>query len=570
MNCTSPRSLHIVVFFLILPACTPGTPEKTPMDLALEALTRNDFSRAASELEALLEKDPENEVIHLALGIASLGQFLNRLDWIITLALSFSQDLQALAYRRIAPQGSVTNENDYLLGLIEDALRLFVEPLKKAVLHFDRVRSPDTTLKLDRFYLYFLTDSFLDLSGEFRRSDAAFFEGLGALILFPLQLLYAHDLRFDVYLLVHKVLAEGALESSPKLTNLIVSLLNAPDYPHFLELKDVDQNQNGIPDGQEMIRELRDLLVRAFSRFAQLSTWATENPGIVRYKESSEGERFLLLEKRVRMDEEGVFSFEATRGSFQTLAIPLATTALDAYARLAANLEKGENAPRFLSLYGDLFPIILPWVLAVTSHLNSPTLKTLLNLLGNSPDGIISVLKGFLPDLLYFDFSSYFTSPQGIRQWIPYYRSDLSSNENNFLFEWECPGFFAPSPTAPLGSTASFPGGQLTCPDKEDPSFKGRYPEGQFHLVDTSHFSAPEFSGRIPSPINPDGILSPFPYIPFPDPTFSGVLYLEAQPLFRLPIDSEPQGVNPAGLRGLNAYIATVVKGVLPLFSRFF
>jgi len=221
----------LTLLLLCLSGCIGGTPPPSPREKALQALIQNDFLSASEQLETLLKEDPENEELHLALGIAYFGQFLNRLDWIITLVLSFSQDLQALAYRKFNPQGAVTNENDYLLSLIEHALLFFLDPLERAVFHLNQVSSPSTTLRLDGFYLYFLTDAFMDLSGEFHRADAAFLGGLSSLLLAPLELLYAHDLRFDAYLLVHKVLAGGAITSPAKLSNVAVSLLSAPEYP---------------------------------------------------------------------------------------------------------------------------------------------------------------------------------------------------------------------------------------------------------------------------------------------------------------------------------------------------
>jgi hypothetical protein len=539
------RGAPIVALSLLLlcSGCIGGTTPPSPREKALQALIQSDFLSASEQLETLLKEDPENEELHLALGIAYFGQFSNRLDWIITLALSFSQDLQALAYSEFNPQGAVTNENDYLLSLIEHALLLFLGPLERAVFHLNQVTSPSTTLKLDGFYLYFLTDAFMDLSGEFRRADTAFLGGLSSLLLAPLEFLYAHDLRFDAHLLVHKVLAGGAVTSPAKLSNVAVSLLSAPEYPSFLELRQEDRNENGKHDGVERLENLKSTLTVSFGRFAQISTCVSERPGIISIKEREEGPS-LLLKNRVRMDEEGSFSFEASRGTFQTLEIALSEKTIPAFARMSAHLKEGN--PERLSLYDDFLPALLPWVLAILSHIQSPTIKAILQLFGGSPDGVLAVLRDFLPDRVFLNPSAYFASPRGVRAWLPIYRTDLDPDENNFLFEWECPEFSPSNPTSPIGSTSSFPGGSLLCP-KDSP------------LTDRSHFDAPEFSGKVPR-IEPDGIPSPFPYIPFPDPTFSGILYLAD------PTSGTPE---PASLQPLNAYLATVAVKVIPLLNRF-
>lgn len=535
--------LGLCLLFAFLSGCIGGTPPPSPREKALQALIQNDFVSASDQLEILLKEDPENEELHLALGIAYFGQFFNHLDWIITLALSFSQDLQALAYSKFNPQGAVTNENDYFLELVDHALLLFVTPLEKATFHLNKVTSPSTVLKLDPFYLYFLTDAFVDLSGEFRRADAVFLSGLSAILLAPLEFLYAHDLRFDAYLLVHKVLAGGAITSPAKLSNLAVSLLSAPEYPNFLELREEDRNGNGKPDGVERLENLKSTLTLSFERFAQIPTWASERPGIISLGEREEVPS-LLLKNRVRMDEEGSFSFEASRGTFQTLEIPLSEKTFPAFARMSAHLKEGN--PERLSLYDDLLPALLPWVLAILSHIQSPAIKAILQLFGGSPDAVLGVLRDFLPDRVFLNPSAYFASPRGVRTWLPVYRTDLDPDENNFLFEWECPEFSPSNPTSPIGSTSSFPGGSLLCP-KDSP------------LTDRSHFEAPEFSGKVPR-IEPDGIPSPFPYIPFPDPTFSGILYLSD------PTSGTPE---PASLQALNAYLATVAEKVVPLLSGF-
>ena len=112
---------------------------------------------------------------------------------------------------------------------------------------------------------------------------------------------------------------------------------------------------------------------------------------------------------------------------------------------------------------------------------------------------IRTLLGGFFPDVLGFDWAGFHQVPSGLRVLLPLLQDPV--DDETWLLSWECPedllhdGF-------PSGS------GGLLCGDVE--------------LVDAPHFVG------TPWEMDADGNVTKVPYLVWEDPTLGGFVYVDA------------------------------------------
>lgn len=533
------RRLTAFSLILALVGCETPTPP-TPRDEALELLRQNRYTEAAAILEPLVAADPTDQELRLAAGLAAFGETLDLINFITTLVLAFVGDLDVIA--DVMPEAA--NENDYIVTLLRNVVDYLRRPADRATDHLAAVRDADTRLDMGRFTMRFWQVEFFDFSGTWTAADAAILNTFLAPLAALGDILAAHDIDLDAYYLVHRVLGDDPPDGVPGYVNIVVELLNAPEYPNFLGLRE---------GGEATLRDARRRL-QAGSAALRGAVEAIEagRSGIFTWK--SRPKPSIVLEDRVRMDANGILdlSFRLRDDTaFGSVALPVPASWLDASDRIAANLT-GEGAP--LDLVGDLLPPLAAPLVGLLPHLPLPEgVRALVRPLASDPDVLVSLAGQFVPDGLALDPGAWLASGVPLRNFLPVWRRDRTDWTNAFLFEWECPVFFAPNATDPIGTTGSFPAGGLTCPEPTDEGMAGR-PEADFALTDAPHFADPLFADYGIEAMAADGRATAWPLLPFADPSLGGLILTDEAVLF--PGADATAGWAPADRRSLNAWIA--------------
>lgn len=525
---------------LVVAACSPATPPPTPREQALDLLRQNRYEEAAAILEPLVAAAPADQELRLAAGLAAFGETLDLVNFITTLVLALVGDLDVIA--DIAP--AQANENDYVLSLIRNVVEYLRAPAARATDHLAKVTDPGVRLPMGRFTMRFWQVEFFDFSGTWTGADAAVLNVFLAPLAALGDIVSAHDLDFDAYYLIHRVIGNDPPDGARDYVNVAVELLNAPEYPNFLGLR---------PDGAARMAAAADRLAAAAAAFRPAVEAIADGGGGV-FVWQTRPRPALVLEDRVRMDADGVLdiSFRLDNETdFGTVALPVPASWPDALDALAANLQ-GEGAP--LDPVGGLLPPLVAPLVGVLPHLPLPaTVQALVRGLATDPDVLIALIREFVPAGLALDPGAWLTAGVPLRALLPVWRSDLPEGSNSFLFEWECPAFFAPDATHPVGSLGSFPGDGIDCPERGDAGFES-LAEAAFELVDAAHFADPAFAAFGIEPMAADGRTTSWPILPFADPSLGGLIVTDGAVLF--PGEAGSAGAGPADRRSLNAWLA--------------
>lgn len=512
----------------------------------MELLRQNRYTEAAAILEPLVAADPTDEELRLAAGLAAFGETLDLVNFLTTLVLALVGDLDAIA--DVMPEAA--SENDYIVTLLRNVVEYLRRPADRATDHLAAVRDPSTRLDVGRFTMRFWQVEFFDFSGTWTAADAAVLNAfLGPLAALG-DVVAAHDLDFDAYYLVHRVIGDVPPDGTPGYLNIVVELLNAPEHPNLLGLAD---------GGAATLADARRRLQAAAAGFSgAVEAIEAGRSGIFGWKSGSKPA--ILLEDRVRMDADGIldisFRFD-NPADFGTVALPVPASWPAATDRIAANLA-GEGAP--LDPVGDLLPPLAAPIVGLLPHLPLPdSVRALLRPLASDPDVLVSLARPFVPEGLALDPGAWLASGVPLRDFLPVWRNDRTDWTNAFLLEWECPVFFAPDATDPIGTTGSFPAGGATCPEPTDDGMAGR-PEADFALADAPHFADPAFADFDIEAIAADGRATSWPVIPFADPSLGGLIVVDEAMLF--PDEDATAGWAPADRRSLNAWIADFETGL--------
>lgn len=241
--------------------------------------------------------------------------------------------------------------------------------------------------------------------------------------------------------------------------------------------------------------------------------------------------------------------------------IPLKQELVDSLTKIKDHII-GTN-PNRISWGKDLSPLLATffYILLQTGTVESimnflsiegtESLKTTIESLKQSglltPDFIQGFITTLIPDAIEFDFFTVFNYPKGLRYILParscscYVNCTISRDESNkiiypldsFLFEYEW----------------NRQAGEIFAPNGSN-------------IIDSDHFlNLPVCSqeGQVIEGIQNDSILSPFPYVPFLDPSFNKLIYIHPK---RAGIGTVDNYILP-GLYQLNAFLAKIIKGIM-------
>ncbi len=192
-----------------------------------------------------------------------------------------------------------------------------------------------------------------------------------------------------------------------------------------------------------------------------------------------------------------------------------------------------------VTLHGAVLPILatLVSVASQTGLLEGAGISLPIDLGGFEVAGISALLGSLLPNVVAFDWGTFFEHPVGLRAWLPEVtHGGQGGLADTVIAEWECPG------------------------DLDDNGF----PSGTLGLVCAKGAileDGPHFLGG-PFEIEADGVASPVPVLAFADPTLNHLIHVD---LDGVPGGADAKSYEPADLRTLNAALARLLMGVLSL-----
>ena len=196
------------------------------------------------------------------------------------------------------------------------------------------------------------------------------------------------------------------------------------------------------------------------------------------------------------------------------------------------------NPGRKVTLHGAVLPILATMVsvMTQTGFLEGVGAKLPIDLSGFEIAGISGLLASLLPNVVAFDWGAFFAHPTGLRAWMPVVtHSGQGGLSDTVLAEWECPDDLV----------NGFPSGLL-----------GLVCGKSAALQDQPHFVGTTYE------IAADGFASPVPVFAWDDPMLNHLLFVDLDAAY---MQADASTYEPATLRSLNAALARILGGLLPL-----
>lgn len=547
-------------------------------------LTHNRWGQARETFKHVVDEyDGTNSQARFGIVLADLLSFTDTIRLISSLGDAF------------APANADENQfvNQLLTDVIHD-LRSKFESIDRNLLIAQG--NPAFHFQIDELPIYLSSpvEPSMDLGGTWDRASLFLVDTIVTAVIGALNLADSIDLRLDV-LRAYDFFALDAVDTDlDGIQALITYILDDPNYPNFLSVKEDGGNELVIKAGLNFAQAIQNWQTALFlaSRVP-----ADQTAGrVVSYKDQAgTGDYFPeldpLADSCAALEEEPIgepedrdpfviFDTELTNGSQRVLEH---SACLFQVARINLAWEHVLNPPAntsardldqleaFASFYSERPRInFLKHVLPILASLGSSILNDIDDLpagLGTlvSADVIMNVVSEILGDSIELDPYGYFNPDDtglagNIRGLLPAWTSggclvyddvdtetcDIYGDE--FIFEVECPV----DPDADIIN-------QFIC----KPSASEDGPRFDDHAADLADFGL--------EPLPADGIDGLFPYIAFQDSSMHGVLYLDLHAMSQArqttseiadalrAIDSS-RGFRAADLMTLNAFIAALSR----------
>ncbi|MBM4372272.1 MAG: hypothetical protein FJ098_11500, partial [Deltaproteobacteria bacterium] len=432
---------------------------------------------AFEEALSLSPDDPD------ALFGAGLARFIHAAELLAMLTNLPSQYLgYAAGDGTREPDSANEAAAEEISGLLRELNLRFVRAEERLA----RIDDPAFSWSIERAPLYYVTRPMLVYRGRFDLGDVHLLRAVNGLCRWITALLAAQDLETDfAYGMVVANVIESGNDVSPSLILEALSyLLSASD--GFLTLEG-DVGVELFEDGAEVMTAVGEHILAAAAWIEDESPAADD----VSFLEWDGGDRYLVLRNRVVL--------EGYEGTEEPLRVRLTDDVLTWTAELVASLGEPGSVVPFSRGPGLQLATILALAakLGIVEQMAIPLPVDITHL---EIDQIHTLLTGFLPDVLGFDWAGFHEGPAGLRLILPRF-TDPKNPSGGWLLEWECPADLIHE---------GFPSGTggLLCGDGAE-------------LVD-----APHFVGR-PWELPADGQVTKMPYMIWDDPTLGGLVYVD-------------------------------------------
>jgi hypothetical protein len=426
------------------------------------------------EALALSPDDPD------AVFGAGLAQYIHAAEF---LAMVSNMPAQFLGYASGEGTRDPESMNEAMAEQVAGVFADLNERFARAEALLSRIDDPDFEWSIDRAPLYYVARPMLMYRGRFDLGDVSLIRAVNGFCWWFTALMGAQDLATDFsYAMVIAQKVQGGGADPMMILEAAAYLLGTS--PHFLGVND--------SGGEELFYDgvlvMRDVGQHVLDAVAWLEDEEATEQDVTRL-EWEGGERILVLHNRVTLD-----GYEGTE---EPLRVRLTDDVLEATAALVAALDEPGTVVPFSRGPGLQLATILG-LAAKLGIVDQMGISLPVDITHLEIDQIHTLLAGFLPDALGFDWAGFHQVPAGLRALLPLLRDP---DDGSWLLSWECPddlwhdGF-------PSG-----PGG-LLCGDKE--------------LVDGPHFPG------TPWEMDANGHVTKLPYLVWQDPTLSGLVSVDA------------------------------------------
>jgi len=440
-------------------------------------LSHGEPKMALDLFEEALELSPDDPE---AIFGAGLSQYIHAAEF---LAMVSNMPAQFLGY--VSGDGIRDPEsmNEAMAAQVAGVFADLNERFSRAEAHLARIDDPAFEWTIDRAPLYYVARPMLMYRGRFDTGDVALIRAVNGLCWWVTALLGAQDLETDFsYAMVIAQKVQGGGVDPIVILEAAAYLLGTS--PQFLDIND----ENGETLFLEGAEVMHDVGMHILDAVAWLEAEEPSEQDVTRL-EWDQGERIIVLHNRVVLD--------GYDGAEEPLRVRMSDDILDATAELVAALENPGTVVPFSKGPGLQLATILG-LAAKLGIVDQMGISLPVDITHLEIEQILTLLVGFFPDVLGFDWAGFQQHPAGLRVLLPLLKDP--DDPDSWLLSWECPddlwhdGF-------PSG-----PGG-LLCGDKE--------------LVDSAHFTETAWA------MDPNDHLTKLPYMVWEDPTIGGLVYVD-------------------------------------------
>ncbi|MBM4397401.1 MAG: hypothetical protein FJ087_17155 [Deltaproteobacteria bacterium] len=476
--------------------------------------------RALKCFEAALPQWPDDADLLFGAALSGLV-YASELSVMITSAPAQFAD-PGDGYAETLPEGM--SQNEYLAAEIHRIFMRLREHFVTAAGRLDRVAGRGVRFEVTACPIFLGLKPTLQARGVFDDGDVLLMGAIADAIIGVFDFLAGQDWDTEVLDLVNFVKDGLGDVDFQAIAGVLTHLLNSDE--RFLTLHPVD-GATLFEDARVRFGAAGAKLEAAIARIRELGdggkdvTWVEDVGATARLKFAS-----VIRYADDGTTAEEVLSFELTQkvmAGFRNASESILTPG------------------RRTTLHGGVFPVLA--AMAVTASrsgmLSGMNLKLPIDIGAFEIGALSDLLGGLVPNVLAFDWGTFFGKPAGLRPWLPEWTDGAGPLKDRFLTEWECPDDLDADgyPSGALG---------LLCGDGAT-------------LSDAAHFAGESFATE------PDGIASALPVFAFGDPTLGGLLYVD---LAGEPGSDEAGAYLPADATTLNAALGRLVSGILPLLPK--
>ncbi len=419
--------------------------------------------------------------------------------------------------------GQDANQNEILAVKIHVILMSLRSHFDLALGHLEALGDRDIEFQVNAVPVYLGVKPSLIFRGTFDQGDVLLMRAVGSLITGIFDVLAGQDFDTDVLSIVALVRGGGSVTVNFPTISRFAAYLLAED-SRFLTLHPTDGTML-FADARKRFSDVGPLLDQAIVQ-ARLHGAGT---GQVSFVEDQAGATVLNVRSVVRKSSDGKTTTE------EPWYLILSDTTMQAFRDASRSIQTPGDR---VTLHGAVLPVLAAVLggFVRVGLLDVVGIKVPggLDLNALEVDDLLGVLKGLLPNLMAFDWGTFFQAGVGLRAWMPAYTEDRSGMDNVLLAEWECP--------EDLG-VDGFPNGSLRMLCTKGVA-----------LTDGPHFVGTSYATQA------DGTASGFPVLAFPDPTLHGLASVDLEGTDG---NRDPSAYQPATETSLNAALANMLVGVL-------
>ena len=425
------------------------------------------------------------------------------------------------------------SQNEYLAAQIHSVFLRLRDHFVTAATLLGELEGADLHWTIDTCPVYMKVKPRLDYHGTFDAGDVLIMGALANGIAGFLDFLAGQDFDTDVLGLVSFVKngASGSKIDWPTISHFVAYLLNidprcfASDTHHLLDVTKTD-GEILFADAKTRFAAVAPKLIAGFLKAKELGDSGSD----VSWVEDLAGVQTLKIRSVVHFGDDGTPTEDV-------LAFQLPQDVLAAFQACSDSIQ---TPGKLVTLHAGVIPVLGAMVVMLvrSGALEGLGLSLPIDLSAAEAADASALLQSLMPNVMAFDWGTFFQTPVGLAAWFPAWTTDKGMMQDQLVAEWECPADLAAD---------GYPSGSLRLLCAKTAA-----------LQDGAHFAGASYA------TDADGIASAFPVFAFPDPTLSGLAYVNLDGVAGA---ADVTGYVKATNKTLNAALAKLLGGVLGLLG---